>query len=61
MSHVEDTCNIGDFMAVSGILSPEVNKIKYYIFISELYQNDIEELEAQFANNRKEIEQFINT
>lgn len=61
MNHAANTCSIDEFLAVASILCPEVIEVNGCIFISELYQNNIERLEAQFENDRKKIEQFVNT
>ncbi|RXZ82304.1 hypothetical protein EBB07_11580 [Paenibacillaceae bacterium] len=61
MNHVANTCGIEEFIAVASVLCPEVIKVNDCIFISEFYQNNIEQLEEQFENDRKRIEQFVNS
>ncbi|WP_146816358.1 hypothetical protein [Alkalibacillus haloalkaliphilus] len=61
MNHVANPCSIEDFIAVASVLCPEVIEVKGCTFISDLYQNNIERLEEQFENDRKKIEQFVNT
>lgn len=61
INHVANTCNIEDVIAVGRLLCPEIIEVNGCIFISELYQNNIERLETQFGNDRKKIEQFVNT
>ena len=61
MNHVASTCSIEEFIAVASILCPEISEVNGYIFISEFFQNNIQRLEEQFGNDRKKIEQFVNT
>jgi hypothetical protein len=61
MNHVANTCSIDNFIAVSSILCPEIIEIEGYIFISEFYHNNIQELKKQFDNDRKKIEQWVNS
>lgn len=61
MNHVANTCGIEEFIAVASILCPEIIEVNGCILISEFYQNNIERLEEQFGNDRKKIEQFVNT
>jgi len=61
MNHVANTCSIDDFIAVSSVLCPEIIEIEGYIFISEFYHNNIAGLKKQFDNNRKNIEQWVNS
>jgi len=61
MNHVANTCTIDSFIAVSSILCPEIIEVNGCIFISELYNDNIERLEKQFDNDKRKIEQFVNT
>lgn len=61
MNHVANTCTIDNFIAVSSILCPEIIEVNGCIFISELYQNNIERLERQFDHDKMKIEQFVNS
>lgn len=61
MNHMANTCTIDDVLAVSSVLCPELVQVNNCIFISELYQGNIDGLERQFKNNRRKIEQFVNS
>lgn len=61
MNHVANTCSIDDFIAVSSILCPEIIEIDGCIFISDFYHDNIQDLKKQFNDDRKKIEQWVNT
>lgn len=61
MNNAANTCNIEQHISVASVLWPEIVEVNDYIFISEFYNNNIENLEVQFNKNRKQIEQFVNS
>lgn len=61
MNHQANTCSIEEFIAVASVLCPEFIEVNDCIFISELYQDNIEGLEERFEHDRMKIEQFVNT
>jgi len=61
MNHASNTCGIEETLAVASVLCPEVVEVKGYVFISEFYNGNIDNLEEQYNHNKKDIEMFVNS
>jgi hypothetical protein len=61
MNHAMNSVNIEDFISVMNVLCPSVELVDDYVFISELYQGDLDGLKERYKNEPEKIEQFVNT
>ena len=61
MNNAANTCNVEQYISVASVLWPEIVEVNDYIFFSEFYNNNIQNLEVQFNKDRKQIEQFVNS
>lgn len=61
MNFAANTCGIEETLAVSNLLCPEIIEEKGYIFISEFYSGEVEDIEKQFNYDKKKIEMFVNS
>ncbi|CAM3137390.1 hypothetical protein PASE110613_17790 [Paenibacillus sediminis] len=61
MNNAANTCNIEQHLSVASVLWPEIIEIDGFIFISEFYQGNLNSLNEQFKNDRRQIELFVNS
>ncbi|WP_304942852.1 hypothetical protein [Vallitalea guaymasensis] len=61
INHVSNSCSIEDVLAISNLFNPEIIIVEDCIFISEFYNNNIENLKEQFNDDRQQIEMFVNS
>lgn len=67
-NHSANSNYIEDFISVAYVLCPEIVDVNGYVFIADFYQATGDEailklhrLEAQFSNDKKQIEQWVNS
>lgn len=61
MNHVKNSYNAEVAIAMASLFCPEIVEEKGYIFISEFYNGNVENLEKQFNYDKKQIEMFVNS
>lgn len=61
MNHAFNTCSIEQYLSVVSVLWPSITEVDDCLFISEFYSGGYEDLYAQFAGDKKKVEQFVNS
>lgn len=61
MNHAANTCSIEKTLAAASVLCPEIIEVEGYIFISQFYNGNIDDLKVQYNGDKRKIEMFVNS
>jgi hypothetical protein len=61
MNHSFNTCGIEQSISIASVFWPRIVEENGHIFISEFYNNNLDELKLKYNNDRKLIETAVNS
>lgn len=59
-NYVSNQVGLEGFIAVSGMLSPDITEVNEHVFLKENYPSLNGNLSSRFGNDRKTLERYVN-